>query len=401
MPDFPDWLTSAQSIAIVGNGREGKSTTQFLRKYFPHTKVFIFENHQDHFDVPSVDVVFKSPGIPKKFLTLSSKSYLTSQADLFTQLFGEQTIAVTGTKGKSTTAHAIAHVLNALGHHAVLIGNIGRPALDFVDQMDDETTAVFEMSAFQTESLHRGTHIAVFTSLYQDHLDYYDTMEEYTRAKQHLFLLQTETDLCLYRDEYPNLVALLSEVRSKRIPYNAKLLDVPTNYIPAVLIARERKASEKQIKEALSTLKTLPGRMEKVAEQRGISFYDDAVATIPEATILAIDSTPHLATLIVGGFDRHQSYDALATKIATSTVHTLIHFPTTGAIIADLVSALAPSIKCVPVQSMEEAITQAYALTPSGSSVLMSTASPSFGLFEDYADRSRQYKKWIESVNAP
>lgn len=396
--NFPDWLTSAKTIAIVGNGREGKSTVAFLNANFPNTKVLIYESHQESFEVPEVDVLFKSPGVPKKKVHFSKRTYLTSQADLFVQMFGSQTIAVTGTKGKSTTAHVINHVLNGLGHASLLVGNIGKPALDYVSQIADDVTVVFEMSAFQTESVHAPAHTAVFTSLYQDHLDYYDTMAEYIAAKKHLFDLQTASDICLYRDEYPLIVEALQDCAARKVPYNAKLMDIPVNMIPAVLIAKELGASSQQIAKVLESVKSLPGRLEKVAEHQGISFYDDALATIPEATILAIENVPTVTTLIVGGFDRHQNYTELASKIAKSPIRTLILFPTTGRQIADLVLIGRPTMKIIEAASMEDAVRAAYASTESMESVLLSTASPSFGLFTDYADRSRQYKHWINTV---
>lgn len=395
---FPEWLTKARTIAVIGNGREGKSTIAFLHKYFPHTKTIVYEQHQDHFEIPAVDVAFKSPGIPKRILTLDPSTYLTSQTDLFVEMFGAQTIAITGTKGKSTTAHVIHHVLSVLGHSSILIGNIGRPALQYIEHMTPEMTAVFEMSAFQTETIHHAVHTAVFTSLYQDHLDYYDSMDEYAKAKQHLFLLQGPEDLCLYRSDYPAIILLLDACTAEKIPYTPDTREYPVNAIPAVLIAERLGASTQQIHAAMASVTDLPGRRENLGTFREITFFDDALATIPEATILAIKSTEHLTTLIVGGHDRHQDFSALAEVIAASSIKNLILFPVTGSEIGELVSKLNPSIQLFPVESMQQAIEITYAKTGAGNSVLLSTASPSFGLFRDYADRSQQFKHWIHTL---
>ncbi len=405
---FPDWLTSARTIAIVGFGREGKSTNQFLQKNFPDKKVFIFESHQETFEVPPVDVVFKSPGIPSKNVHCAPTSYLTSQTDLFVQMFGTQTIAITGTKGKSTTAHAIAHVLTSIGHEALLVGNIGKPALDYVELMHEETTAVFEMSAFQTESLHSGVHISVFTSLYQDHLDYYNTLQEYYSAKKHLFDLQSENDICIYRDDYPEITTIVAACAAQKVTYNAQTdsLGFPINYVPALLIARRLDASEKQIRTALSTLKPLPGRLEKIAEKNGVSFYDDALATIPEATINALDALgDDVKVLIAGGHDRNQDFTQLAHRIAASKILTVLLFPQTGERIAAAIAQVTPETRTVLVDSMKEAVETAYETIRQQSPaakhtqiVLLSAASPSFGLFKDYKDRSTQYKHWVDSL---
>lgn len=440
MIHLPSWLTSSQSIAIVGFGKEGQSTYRFLRKYFPHKKIRILDENralyldndnapmdadllrklrhdskveqivgEDAFSNIGVqDVLFKSPGIAQNKLLVEEETYLTSQADLFVQLFGSQTIGVTGTKGKSTTSYAIDHVLRENGKPSMLVGNIGTPVLDIADRVKQDSVIVFEMSSFQTESLHSAPHIGVFTSLYTDHMDYYASVDEYKQAKRHLFDLQTKDDICIYRDDYPEIVRLLATCKAKKITYNAESakeinLPVPAhvriNYVPSLLIAAMYGVSKEQALSSLTTLRPLPGRLELVGTHRHIAFYDDALATIPEATIAALDSVPNVKTLLVGGYDRKQNYRKLAEKIASSSVDTLILFPTTGQEVGRLTQEIRPEIRCIPANSMEDAVRAAYTYTPEGSSVLLSTASPSFGLFADYKDRSEQYRLCIEKFS--
>lgn len=427
--ELPAWLQSANSIAIVGFGREGQSTYRFLRTHLPkdihintydenmdqsmrelsHQLALEFDDRHfigntsldAHFGTE--DVIFKTPGIPLSKLKFHAhakeKIYITSQADLFIQLFGRQTIGVTGTKGKSTTAHAISEVLNASGHHALLVGNIGKPALDFVDQMREDTTAVFELSAFQCESLHSAPHIGVFTSLYQDHLDYYPTMDLYAKAKKHLFDLQTSDDICLYRDDYSELVTLLKECAAQKIGYRQSETEGEVNFVPAKKIALMLGISSDRVELASENITSLPGRLEKVGNYHGVSFFDDALATIPEATIRAIKKLGNVDTLFVGGFDRHQQFEELVTVIGTSGISTLILFPETGDKIGALVAKSYPNIRLLHVDSMEEAIRASYDHTPANGVVLLSTASPSFGLFKDYTDRSEQYAFWIKKLS--
>jgi UDP-N-acetylmuramoylalanine--D-glutamate ligase len=427
---LPSWLTSAKSIAIVGFGREGQSTYRFLRTHLPKSihintydenmdqkmrdlghqlalefddKHFIGNTSLEHL-FGTEDVIFKTPGIPLSKLHFhehaKEKIYLTSQADLFMQLFGSQTIGITGTKGKSTTSHAIAEVLNATGHAALLVGNIGTPALDAVDRMTTDTTAVFELSAFQCESLHVAPHIGIFTSLYQDHLDYYQTMDAYVAAKKHLFDLQTKDDLCLYRDDDPTLFSILQACPAQKIGYRQSDRQGEVNYIPAKKIALMLGVKESDIESALSQVRPLPGRLENVGTYNEITFYDDALATIPEASIRAIKTLGQVDTLFVGGFDRHQAFDMLVEKIGSSTISTVVLFPQTGETIGRQIQRKFPRIRCIEANSMEEAVRAAYEFTPRGGIVLLSTASPSFGMFKDYADRSKQYVHWIKKLSA-
>ncbi|MEP7167672.1 MAG: UDP-N-acetylmuramoyl-L-alanine--D-glutamate ligase [Candidatus Woesebacteria bacterium] len=484
---LPSWLQYPRSIAIVGFGREGQSTYRFLRKYHPDIKIRILDEneklniqedvtseeigmdpdllvqlrhdpklelrlgHESFSDLQLQDVIFKTPGIPNHKLKLPEKTYLTSQADLFVQMFGKQTIAVTGTKGKSTTAHVMEQMLQKLRYPTALVGNIGVPALDITDDLQPETTVIFEMSAFQTESLHVAPHIGVFTSLYKDHLDYYENFETYSKAKLHLFLLQKPDDICIFRSDDAQLGILLSSVRSKKYTYGANSANDTTvflqdgwlvyktepgteeriihtqniplagehmiiNCMPALILLREGLSSSgwkpvatRDLEQALSSLTALPGRLEKVDTVNRIRFYDDALATIPEATIAALDALQDdVVALIAGGHDRGQVFDALAKRIVDSKIRILILFPSTGSRLKEAIQKLTDVISCVEVTSMSEAITTAdsfirklrTAKQPISKFpiVLLSTAAPSFGLFADYTDRSRQYKNAINTL---
>lgn len=457
---LPIWITSAQSIAIVGFGREGQSTYRFLRTHLdPSVHINIYDENEsenvralvqklavefndkrctghggkvfeNHFGTESV--IFKSPGIPLAKLKFhhdaEQKIRLTSQADLFVQLFGQQTIAVTGTKGKSTTAHAIAHVLNESGKHALLAGNIGVPLLDVVGQVNDDTWIIAELSAFQCDSLTSGTKFAVLTSIYQDHLDYYQSVEQYQQAKRNLFACQTENDYTIYRSDDWESVELIKGTAGQTLPFagennepaaayieNEEILingksilpidaiTIPgrhnvVNCLPAVIVATQLTCTSAQIAAALQTIRPLKGRLEDLGTYNDITFYDDAVATIPQATIAAIHTLgAKVQTLIVGGHDRKQDYASLAETIARAQIQTLITFPTTGREIAALVQAKR-KITIIDATSMHDAVKAAYAYTQKGKAVLLSTAAPSFGLFADYQDRSKQYIQCIHDL---
>jgi UDP-N-acetylmuramoyl-L-alanine---L-glutamate ligase len=467
--NLPQWLLFPRSIAIVGFGREGKSTHVFLRKHHPTVQILIFDESEsavladiDQYtkvftgpeafaSIPPVDIVFKTPGIPNSKLRLPPKAYLTSQADLFVQMFGKQTIAITGTKGKSTTAHIIEHIQKSIKNQCILLGNIGKPALDFVDDIMLTTAIIFEMSSFQCESLHVAPHVAVFTSLYREHLDYYATFEDYAKAKLHLFALQKSDDICIYRSDDSGVANLIATTRSKKIAYSGvsmkdariflhdgwityrdddgaeeriiHMQNIPLsgehmiiNSMPGVLIAKLglsaagwKPVSTSDLETALHTIPVLSGRLELIDTVSRIRFYDDALATIPEATMAALDAFgDDVTVLIAGGHERDQDYHSLATRIAQSKITTLILFPTTGKRLGELVQAITTIVNCVQVQSMDEAIEAAYTAiralreqqqpVPNSPIVLLSTAAPSFGLFADYADRSSQYKAVIAKL---
>lgn len=447
--DLPTWLSQAACVAIVGMGREGQSTYAFLKDRFPTLELNLYDERwteellermrQDELSTVYAgpleshkiqgSIVFKTPGIKPEKLILENPSTqrMTSQADVFFELFGSQIIAVTGTKGKSTTSHLIAHVLRECGESVLLVGNIGEPVLDYVDEITPKTQIVVETSSFQAQTIHHGPKISVFLNLYPEHLDYYQSITDYISAKRNLFVTQQASDFCIHSLDQEVVVAALDKLSPQKIGISA--LDAPQasasaridglywkgekivdrslialrgdhnlfNCLPALVIAKQLGFSTQQIQAAFASATPLPGRLEPVATVVEITFFDDALATIPEATIAALQalgSTVH--TLIVGGHERKQDYALLGEAIANSSVQTIIYFPTTGSRIAEAATKH-KQIQTIAAASMQEAVDSAFTATPKGASVLLSTASPSFGLFKDYRDRSTQYLQCIHS----
>jgi len=448
---IPTWLSQAGCVAIVGMGREGQSTYAFLRARFPTLGFNLYDEGWtaellERFGKDELStvysgpleshkiqgsIVFKTPGIkPEKLICENPTAQrMTSQADVFFELFGSQIIAVTGTKGKSTTSHLIAHVLRECGETVLLVGNIGEPMLDCVDAITPKTQIVVETSSFQAQTIHHGPKISVFLNLFPEHLDYYQTIQDYLLAKRNLFATQKATDICIYSMDQEPVIAAVTPLPPEKIGITAqvdyqvqararalkdglywqgeKIVDRSMislkgqhnvfNCLPALVIAKLLGYSNEQIQAAFISAKPLPGRLEPVATINEITFFDDALATIPEATIAALNALgSSVQTLIVGGHERKQEFDALADAIAASSVQTLLYFPTTGSRIAEAVASR-KQIQTIAVASMQEAVDAAFTATPKGASVLLSTASPSFGLFKDYRDRSTQYLQCIHS----
>lgn len=140
------------------------------------------------------DIVFKSPGIvmPKPFS--GYKATITSQAEYFLKVYGNQTIGITGTKGKSTTTTLIYHELKENGFDTVLLGNIGVPAFSLIDEMKENTKAVFELSCHQLEYGKYSPHTAVYLNVFPEHLDHYGTFEKYKAAKENIYKNQKKGD---------------------------------------------------------------------------------------------------------------------------------------------------------------------------------------------------------------
>ncbi len=390
-------MNSLKKIAIAGFGMEGRALYEYLKG---SAELHIFDErqvsveginatlHQD-LSIPSdFDVVYKSPGIPThKLLLESPHTHISTLMDIVLEKVGERAIGVTGTKGKSTVASLIYHILHEAGKNVELFGNIGVADMNILKTDSSSRIYVIELSSYQCEHITHSPHIAVLTNLYEEHLSHHGSFEAYRDAKMNITKFQKQDDVFIQGDELP--VAQ---------PFETKLLGAHNQKNCAIALAAAEifGVSEVEARKHIATFNPLPYRLEKVGEYGGITFYDDSLATIPQATLASIAALPRVDTIILGGEDRGISFDAFAEALAKTAIATFIIFPDTG---GKMLSELKDR-RTVPVSSMEEAVKAAYAHTPVGGTVLLSNASPSFNLFKDYKDKSAQYRKWIQSFGS-
>ena len=445
--------TALKKLAIVGFGTEG----QALYEYFQKThEIHIFDeqplpknfstlkaNFHQTLAIPAdFKIVYKSPGIPLKNLKLKNpETKISSLTNLFFEKAKGTIIGVTGTKGKSTTSSLIAHILKKSGFDVTLIGNIGTTGLQLLQKDKPTSFYVYELSSYQCELLQKSPHIAVVTNLYQDHLSHHGSFKNYKKAKENITKFQTDQDFLVINSEVdfktkagmgilvePETLKVICLPKIKKMPRIKKIVlgmiipispaqefmldnlkqSFPNHFqtqLPghhnqyncelAYITARLLKISHQKILSAIKTFKPLPGRLEKIATRKGITFYEDYLATIPQATWAAIQSLPNIDTLILGGQDRGIDFKEFARQLTTTKIRNFIIFPDTGKKMVAQV-ARQKSRNIIPAKSMEEAVQAAYVHTHKGKICLLSTASPSFNMFKNYQDRSEQYRHWIE-----
>lgn len=386
-------IASAEKVLILGYGREGQSTYKFLQSRFPYLQIDTADqkdglNYLEK--IANHQVIFKTPGIKPHFPEIRKAKkqgkLITSQTQIFFYLCPGKIIGVTGTKGKSTTASLIYHVLSQNGIPSVLVGNIGKPMLDYLPEINSDTWVIAELSSFQLMDLKKSPHIAVLQNIYPDHLDYHKDFNEYKNAKMNIIKYQRPGDYFIHDLPLPD-----KPIESQLLGKHNQL-----NILPSIEIGKILKIPQEKILESIKKFVPLDNRLQSVAIKKGIEFYVDTLATIPEATMAAID-TLNPQTLIAGGHDRHQDYTALGKKIDASNINTLILFPNTGKKIWQSIGN--KSIQHFLVGSMDEAIKIAFEKTLKGKICLLSPAAPSFTLFKDYIDEAEQYKKCILNLS--
>ena len=344
-------------------------------------------------------MIIKSPGIPFKILPKSVLSKISTQTEIFFDNCPGKIIGVTGTKGKSTTAFLIYKILKSRGVKTYLIGNIEKPVLSYLAKAKPDDVFVYELSSHQLYNLKKSPQIAVLLNIYPEHLDYYRNFKEYANAKTNITKYQTKNDYLVYNseDKLVSQIAKKSKARKIQIKGSYYALDKAA----ASAVGKIFKVPLKIIAKAIKNFKPLPHRLELVGTFKGITFYNDALATIPEATIGALDTLgDRVETIMLGGYERNIDFSNLAKKILKTKIKVVILFPTTGKRIWDEIFKRQRgrvSLKPFFVDNMLDAVKLAYLHTQKGKICLLSTASPSFSLFRDYKEKGNLFKKYVKN----
>jgi UDP-N-acetylmuramoyl-L-alanine---L-glutamate ligase len=438
-----------KSILILGFGTEGQATYEYLRKQWPSKRLSIADRrtigdfsedvirriqddaalhvnfgarYLDSADGYNCQVIIKTPGIPATLDAIVRARKigcgLTSHSQIFLSNYPrEKVIGVTGTKGKSTTTALIHHILRTAGLPATLVGNIGQPPLALVDDAVDGTYFVHEFSSHQLAEIETSPHIGVLLNIVPEHLDYYTTFEEYAAAKENLTKFQTADDFLVFAADHAIPNAIASRTRAVLKPFSVN--DPIESIIPPAEIPLPGRFNLENVqaaigaaslcgiepgtmREAIRTFKPLPHRLEPLGTYNGIAFYDDSIATVPDATLAALDALgSDVQTLILGGHERNLDFKELGRRLPES-VRTVILFPPTGVRIWQAIETNSnhPTLpEAFFVREMEQAVKIAYQKTGQGRICLLSPASPSFGNFKDYRERGDLFKAFVRKLS--
>jgi UDP-N-acetylmuramoyl-L-alanine---L-glutamate ligase len=411
------------NICILGFGREGRATYAALKAHAPRARITIADADPNLparpdcslmlgpgylRDLGSFDVVIKTPGIKWRPQS-GSRSQLTSATELFLDSLPTKTtvIGVTGTKGKSTTAHLISQTLKAGGRHAILAGNIGDPMLGYLDEATDSTIFVLELSSYQLEDLHTSPHIAVVTSFFPDHIDYHGTMEEYLGAKKHITKYQTARDIVFYNPDYPECREIAELSPGRHLPFTAEQFPgqvgdyrhgSASNLAAAYLVAIHCGVTPQTAVRALENAEGLPHRQQSLGTHHGIVWINDSAATTPQSTLLALDRLEDkVDTIIVGGLNRDYDFGSLGERLARSDISNIVLFPDTGKLIRAAIEAVPglPGKRYIETSSMSEAVAFARKHTRPGRVCLLSSAAPSYNLYKNYPQRGDDFRQAV------
>ncbi len=378
------------------------------------------------------DLIIPSPGVPADAPLLqaarTSGTTIWSEIELADRFLKGRLSGITGSNGKTTTTSLIEHILRSAGVPTILAGNIGTPVISIVEQTNDRTITVAELSSFQLELIESfRPNISVFLNLTPDHLDRHRTFEGYGAAKARIFENQTEADFAVLNADDPattkyapskpqvfwfsrkQRVAQGAFVRETEIAFRSdgkeesvlKIQDIPLagahnveNVLAAVAATRLTGADAAAIAKGVRSFSGVEHRLEFVAEIGGVRYYNDSKATNVDATVKALDAFPGRILVILGGKDKGSDYTLLQTSLREKAILALL----IGAAADKIEKQIAGSVAIERAGTIERAVEVASDAARHGDIVLLAPACASFDQFENYEHRGRVFKELVHQL---
>jgi len=379
-------------------------------------------------------LVVVSPGVPWDLpeIQAARRAGVPVVAELelgFRHLAGE-VVAVTGTKGKSTTTAALGGMLRESGRDVRVGGNIGQAVTGLVEGSTPETVFVLEASSFQlegTDTFH--PRVAIFTNLSADHLDRHPSFEDYVRAKARIFRNQTAEDWAVVNADDGAVLALARAGRARLVPFRVSgpsldqgaffesgtawlrrgagreaLFPVSAVQLPGVHLrgdllaaaaaARVLGVGGDAIARAVAGFRGVEHTLERVAEVGGVLFFNDSKATNVAAAQKSLEAFAGPVLPIIGG--RYKGGDFRDLRGAVSG-HAKAVFAI-GEARTRVQEALGDVARVIECDTLAAAVEQAFAAAVPGDTVVLAPACSSFDMFRDYAERGRVFKAEVAKL---
>jgi len=382
------------------------------------------------------DLLVLSPGVPVR-IPLVQEAFnrgiqVVSEIELAYAFIRGGIIAITGTDGKSTTTSLVGHILEQLGHHTIVGGNIGIPLISLVEETSDESVAVIELSSFQLETIDRfRPDVAAILNLSPDHQDRYSGMEDYFAAKKRIAASQTKEDTFVYNLDDARLAAGLDEIPGaltsfsinnesadafyrdgmiylsddKKNPvidpskmkvvglHNVQNAMAALLMVKACLVKKGIVPDYVEIAEACYSFVGLEHRMEDAGIFEGRKFINDSKATTVGAVTMAVKGLSGNGILIIGGKTKGDDYSRLADELK-GRVRAVVLIGESSELFAEILAGF----KTVRAGSMDDALVQAMRQSREGDMILLSPACASFDMYTSYDERGKIFKKGVDKL---
>jgi len=399
-------------------------------------------NAHDERCIEKADLVVISPGVPMDIPILNvaraKHTPVLGELEVAYQVCKAPIVAITGTKGKSTTTSLIGDILKEGKKRARVAGNIGIAPSQEVRHLTENDIAVWEVSSFQLESTHHfHPVVSVILNITPDHLDRHTTIEKYIEAKKRIFANQTDSDYIVLNADSPIVAGFAKETKARPVFFSRKRsLDIGVfiesnhiviknfesrtfkgglekkvrlcplseiklpgvhnleNVLAAAAVGAMLKIDATVIRNAISNFRGLKDTLEFVRELNGVKFINDTKATNVDAVRAALQAMRGKVLLIMGGYDKGNDYAPLVELVNIKVKELILLGENTGRIR----DSLAEYTVTYNADTMPEAVEIAYSHASGGDYVLLSPANASFDLFIDYKARGEAFRKAVESL---
>lgn len=410
-------------VLLYGAGREARSTAAFLRRTYPDLELFVTSDDgiaeidgatfipvEEARQVSRFGTIVKSPGVslykPIFEAARAAGVKITSNLNLWGAHFrdGRTVVAISGTKGKSTTATLAHLMLKHSGIDVVLAGNVGIPPLDAADAAK---TVVLELSSYQTADIDFAPDIAAISNLYPEHVDWHGGLDTYYRDK--LNLIAKGPRLVAIGPQAATVERVIKAIPAATARVPALDIDLADEILMAAMgsrlkgahnhdnarlaaaIALAAGATREGIFAGIEAFVPLPHRLEEL-RVGDILFVDDSISTTPEATKVALAAYKgQKIALIAGGHERQQDYTDLANLMGLTSVVMLCCLPVTGPRLAQAVRGNAP-IPVAECSTLEEAMQALASASHVFDTVILSPGAPSYNQFKNFEERGDRFK---------
>ncbi len=445
------FTVEGRNVVVVGGARSGVAAAELLvrrgarvtltdlRSDLPDASrvatagVRLELGGHDPATLAHADLVVLSPGVPANQPAVAAARAagvpVIGELELAFRWLRGRVIAITGTKGKSTTTTLAGRMFDHAGVPALVGGNIGHPLSAQVDRSRDEIVHVVEVSSFQleqTDTFHPW--IAVLLNFSPDHLDRHATVDEYARAKARIFANQQPNDWAVINADDPHALELARRARARRLSFALDTAIDEGIVVSGDAIAHRTAGGERQLvplsavrligrhllsdvlaaaavgaiaglphaamTRAVETFTGLEHALEPVAEVGGVRFVNDSKATNIESARRAVESMNRGLVLIAGGRFKGGEFRDLRAPLAGRAV-AVVAIGEARPLVRD---ALGDVVPVHEAETMRAAVRTAFGLAPPGGTVLLAPACASFDMFRDYAERGRVFKQEVAAL---
>lgn len=380
------------------------------------------------------DIVFRTPGLrfdtPELLQAKHNGSIITSEMEMFVSLCPAKIIAVTGSDGKTTTTTLISEFIKKSGKRCFVGGNIGKPLLPEIDNIKTDDIVVLELSSFQLHTMTKSPEIAVITNLSPNHLDYHIDYSEYIDAKKNIFLHQNGCDKVVLNKDNKDTYNLKESVPSEIIYFsktccdgiylkdnfimynNDNILDINSIKIPgmhnvenymAAIAATLNIVSYENIRNVAKEFGGVPHRIEFVREIDGVKYYNSSIDSSPNRTINTLKVFNQKVILIAGGKDKGISFDELGPYLLDKVKLLILVGKTADAIKESALKEakkrnINMDLPVIIAKSYNDAVLLSKKNSLNGDIVIMSNASTSFDMFNNFEERGNLFKKLVKEL---